>query len=88
MLQLLAPAFRGRITPNAPLAPYTWFRVGGPAEWLVSPADEDDLSYLLSRLPDEIPVIVIGVGVLALFISDRSFFEFFLASFGAWFEAL
>ena len=58
----LIPAFRGKIGANAPLAPYTWFRVGGPAEWLVSPADDDDLAYLLSRLPAEIPVLVIGVG--------------------------
>ena len=28
------PAVRGRLTENAPLAPVTWFRVGGPAEVL------------------------------------------------------
>ena len=56
------PALRGRVTYDAPLAPYTWFRVGGPADALVSPADEDDLAYLLSRLPREIPLTVIGVG--------------------------
>ena len=38
-----APRLRGRLTADAPLAPYTWFRVGGPAEALLSPADEDDL---------------------------------------------
>jgi UDP-N-acetylmuramate dehydrogenase len=58
----LAPELRGRLSPDAPLAPYTWFRVGGPAEVLFSPADEDDLAYLLSRLPREIPVTVIGLG--------------------------
>ena len=58
----LAPALRGKASENAPLAPYTWFRVGGPADWLVSPADEDDLAYLLNALPAEIPVTVIGVG--------------------------
>ena len=57
-----APDFRGRLTADAPLAPFTWFRVGGPAEILVSPADEDDLAYFLKSLPDEIPVTVIGVG--------------------------
>jgi UDP-N-acetylmuramate dehydrogenase len=57
-----APNLRGRLTPNAPLAPFTWFRVGGPAELLFQPADEDDLSYLLSRLPYEIPVAVVGLG--------------------------
>ena len=61
-LRALAPALRGRVSANAPLAPFTWFRVGGPAEALVSPADEDDLAYLLERLPPTIPVTVIGVG--------------------------
>jgi UDP-N-acetylmuramate dehydrogenase len=57
-----APALRGRLTANAPLAPFTWFRVGGPAELLFQPADEEDLSYLLSRLPSKIPVTVLGLG--------------------------
>ncbi len=58
----LAPRLRGKTQADAPLAPFTWFRVGGPADWLVSPADEDDLAYLLASLPAEIPVTVIGVG--------------------------
>src|ERR1700691_2136780 len=58
----LAPDLRGRLTADAPLAPFTWFRVGGPAEVLFSPADEDDLAYLLSRLPGEVPVTVLGLG--------------------------
>jgi UDP-N-acetylmuramate dehydrogenase len=53
---------RGRITPNAPLAPFTWFRVGGPAEFLFQPADEDDLGLFLQRLDPEIPVNIFGVG--------------------------
>ena len=56
------PAFRGRVSYDAPLAPYTWFRVGGPADALASPADPGDLAYLLAALPAEIPVTVIGVG--------------------------
>jgi UDP-N-acetylmuramate dehydrogenase len=58
----LAPNLRGRLTADAPLAPFTWFRVGGPAEVLFSPADEDDLAYVLERLPDEVPVTVVGLG--------------------------
>ncbi len=38
---------RGRLTENAPLAPFTWFRVGGPAELLFQPADADDLALFL-----------------------------------------
>lgn len=58
----LAPDFRGRVTADAPLAPYTWFRVGGPAEALASPADEDDLALLMAALPPGIPITIIGVG--------------------------
>ena len=53
---------RGRVTPDAPLAPFTWFRVGGPAELLFQPADSDDLALFLQKLNPEIPVTVIGVG--------------------------
>src|ERR1700728_5490883 len=57
-----APKLRGRLVADAPIADATWFRVGGPAEALFSPADEDDLAYLLSALPREIPVTTIGLG--------------------------
>ena len=56
------PDLRGRLSSNQPLAPYTWFRVGGPAQALFSPADEADLAYFLAHLPREIPVTVIGLG--------------------------
>jgi UDP-N-acetylmuramate dehydrogenase len=56
------PNFRGRIQIDAPMAPLTWFRVGGPVDVLVSPSDEDDLAYLLDALPGEVPVTVVGVG--------------------------
>ena len=54
------PAIRGRVQAGAALAPFTWFRVGGPAEWLVRPADLDDLLLLLRDLPDTIPLTIIG----------------------------
>ena len=57
-----APRLRGRLVANAPIAEATWFRVGGPAEVLFSPADEDDLASLLAALPREIPVTAIGLG--------------------------
>jgi len=55
-------AVRGRLTRDAPLAPYTWFRVGGPAELLFQPEDADDLALFLAALPAAVPVTVIGVG--------------------------
>jgi UDP-N-acetylmuramate dehydrogenase len=56
------PKLRGRLTANQSLAELTWFRVGGPAQVLFAPADEDDLAYCLARLPAEFPVTVVGVG--------------------------
>jgi len=56
------PAVRGRIELNAPLAPYTWFRVGGPADALFIPEDEDDLAQFLTGLDPAVPVLAIGVG--------------------------
>ena len=53
---------RGRLTADAALAPFTWFRVGGPAEYLFQPADEDDLGAFLARIPPDVPVNVFGVG--------------------------
>jgi len=56
------PALRGRLLPNQPLAELTWFRVGGPAQVLFMPEDEQDLAYLLGHAPADIPVTVIGLG--------------------------
>ena len=56
------PPVRGRLEANAPLAELTWFRAGGPAEVLFTPADETDLAAFLIATPKEVPVYVIGVG--------------------------
>jgi UDP-N-acetylmuramate dehydrogenase len=56
------PKLRGRLLANQSLAELTWFRVGGPAQVLCLPEDEADLSYLLSELPGEYAVTVIGLG--------------------------
>ncbi|MBN9510524.1 MAG: UDP-N-acetylmuramate dehydrogenase [Alphaproteobacteria bacterium] len=54
------PPLRGRAQADAPLAPVTWFRVGGPAEFLVRPADAEDLATFLAALSPEIAVTPIG----------------------------
>jgi UDP-N-acetylmuramate dehydrogenase len=54
------PPLRGRVQQDAPLAATTWFRVGGPAEWLVRPADVDDLLLLLRDKPRSMALTVIG----------------------------
>ena len=56
------PEVRGRLLRDEPLAPFTWFRVGGAADILFLPADAEDLAALLKALPPEVPVTVLGVG--------------------------
>ena len=56
------PELRGRLKAEAPLKDLTWFRAGGPAEVLYSPADEADLAYFLKTAPSDIPVTIIGLG--------------------------
>src|ERR1700722_8797888 len=61
-LKAAMPELRGRLLANQSLAELTWFRVGGPAQLLFTPADEDDLAYFLKSLPHELAVHVVGVG--------------------------
>jgi UDP-N-acetylmuramate dehydrogenase len=61
-LKAAMPQLRGRLLANQSLAELTWFRVGGPAQVLFTPADENDLAYFLKHLPGEISVYVVGVG--------------------------
>jgi len=56
------PNLRGRLAANQDMAPLTWFRVGGPAQVLFTPADEGDLAYFLAKLPGDIAVYPVGVG--------------------------
>jgi UDP-N-acetylmuramate dehydrogenase len=56
------PSVRGRLTPDAPLAPLVWFKSGGSAEWLFEPKDEDDLVDFLRDLDPGIPVMPLGLG--------------------------
>ncbi|MFD1332824.1 UDP-N-acetylmuramate dehydrogenase [Methylopila musalis] len=57
-----APDLRGKLIEGQRLSDLVWFRVGGPAEALFSPQDEDDLAYFLARLPADVPVTTIGLG--------------------------
>ena len=56
------PAIRGKYIENADLSALTWFRVGGMADVLFMPADEEDLGHFLKHTPQDIPVFVMGVG--------------------------
>ncbi len=61
-LKAMLPELRGRLTANAPLSAVTWFRIGGPAQVMFSPADEADLSYFLKNIPADLPVFAMGLG--------------------------
>src|SRR5215217_8803120 len=61
-LKAAMPKLRGRLLANQSLAELTWFRVGGPAQVLFMPEDEEDLAYLFAHLPADIPATVIGLG--------------------------
>lgn len=56
------PRVRGRLTPDAPLAPLVWFKSGGAAEWLFEPKDVEDLSNFLAGLEPAVPVMGLGLG--------------------------
>lgn len=62
----LPPFLRERfgecLHPDRPLAPLTWLRVGGPADYLFAPRSVEDLSGFLAGLPDDAPLTPIGVG--------------------------
>jgi UDP-N-acetylmuramate dehydrogenase len=62
VLHAAMPKLRGRLEANVRMADLTWFRTGGPAQVLFAPADEEDLSYFLSRLDPSLPVLPVGVG--------------------------
>jgi len=56
------PNVRGKLTPNAPLAPLVWFKSGGSAEWLFEPKDEEDLVAFLRELDPAMSVMALGLG--------------------------
>ena len=56
------PPVRGSLTHQAPLKDLVWFRAGGAAEWLLRPADVEDLATFLAAKSDDLRLTVIGVG--------------------------
>ncbi len=71
-MRLLGP-FAGLeqcVAENVPLARYTWIKLGGPARWLISPRNLDELQEAARRCADNhIPIYVIGLGA-NLIVSD------------------
>jgi UDP-N-acetylmuramate dehydrogenase len=55
--------FRAILRPNEPLAPLTWFRLGGPAAYYARPRSVEELVSLSRRCrEEEIPVRVLAGG--------------------------
>jgi UDP-N-acetylmuramate dehydrogenase len=61
----------GFVTENAPLARYTWFRIGGNARWLVRPRNVEELQEASRRcVENNIPIYVLGLGANLLINDD------------------
>lgn len=56
------PLIQGRYAFDLPLAPSTWFRVGGPARVVFKPKNTDDLQNFLKNKPTDLPILCIGAG--------------------------
>jgi UDP-N-acetylmuramate dehydrogenase len=66
-LRSACPKLKGELEAGASLAPISWFRTGGAAELLFTPADLDDLKLFLAALKDvapsrDVPILTIGLG--------------------------
>lgn len=62
---------KAKVLPDAALAPCTTWKIGGPADWLVAPADEGELAGVLALCRRyDLPWLVIGNGS-NLLIGDR-----------------
>jgi UDP-N-acetylmuramate dehydrogenase len=56
------PDLHGSLLPNVELAAWTWFKTGGVAQAVFTPADAEDLSYFLSNLDPDFSIFVLGQG--------------------------
>ncbi len=55
--------FRGRISLNEPLARYTSFQIGGPADYYLEPADKEDcVALVLFCQRRKLPYLMMGKG--------------------------
>jgi UDP-N-acetylmuramate dehydrogenase len=61
-LDKIITGLRGDLVKAEPLSKLTWLRVGGPADWLFTPADAGDLQLFLRQCPAEVPIMPLGAG--------------------------
>ena len=56
------PQVRGSIMPSVPLAPLTWLKVGGGADYVFTPMGLEDLATFLKHKPLGLPYTILGEG--------------------------
>jgi len=55
--------FQPAVRLDVPLAPLTWFGLGGPAKYFIEPSSVDQLKAIAARLRElQIPIFVLGSG--------------------------
>ena len=63
LFQELLRGVRGEVRFDEPMARYTSFRIGGPADAMIFPKDRDDLARVLEAFRrEEMPLFVLGGG--------------------------
>lgn len=83
--------FEPIVQENVPLAPLTWYRIGGPARWMVHPRSPQELQLLARRcIENNIRALVLGHGAnllvadegvnAAVFVLDASHWKEFSAA--------
>jgi UDP-N-acetylmuramate dehydrogenase len=63
--------FRGKIAIGEPLKEYTWFRIGGPADYYCEPADREDVVNIVGYFQKQhFPFLILGKGSNVLVSDD------------------
>lgn len=65
LVDALRAGIGGRVDTDVPMAPFTTYRLGGPARLYVEPADRADVDLLgeaLAKLDDPPPILALGRG--------------------------
>lgn len=68
----LGTVYKGTLLLNEPLSDYTTWRVGGSAARLYKPSSVEDLALFLAQLPQDEPLLWLGLGSNSL-IRDKGF---------------
>jgi len=70
-LEDIQKIFRGRIALSEPLKEYTWFRIGGPADYYLEPTDREDVVNIVGYFQaQQFPFTILGKGSNVLVSDD------------------